>query len=76
MVRFSHLTFRGECPWGVDKQLMCGENTEFGKEKQELLAGKHTAISTKVCIANQIDATGLTDKEIEEKITTLVKQTL
>lgn len=26
--------------------------------------------------ANPIDATGLTDKEIEEKITTLVKQTL
>lgn len=32
---------------GEREELMCSGNTEFGKEKQELLSGTHTAISTK-----------------------------
>ena len=51
-------------------------STEFGKEKQEALSGEfeYAIGPTRILIADVNSALGLSDSQIEERITTLVKQ--
>jgi hypothetical protein len=48
------------------------KQTGFGREKSESLAGKHESRSRALMGCSQYLA-GLSDKEIEDKVTTLVK---
>ena len=62
--------------WTAERLTYYLVSTEFGKEKQEALSGEfeYAIGPTRILIADVNSALGLSDSQIEERITTLVKQ--